>query len=78
MIVAAADTVIVTVPMMQIRIVRMPMHERCVPMTVSVGLCHDNSSSMTVLVVRVMDVPMVVLQLVMRVIVFVPLGEMQP
>lgn len=63
-------------PMMQIRIVRMAMAKRLVPMRMRVWLGHWPFMGM--LVVLVMDVPMLMFQRLVGVLVAVALGCVQP
>ncbi len=68
----------VTVTVMEIRIVRMAMHHRRVPVPVGVRLAGWCIRSMPMLVVRVVHVAVLVLHYLMRVLVVVALGEVQP
>ena len=62
----------------QIRIVRVSVPQWRVPMRVGVRLAGRIVRPVRVLVVRVMNVPMLVLERLMDVLVLVPLGEVQP
>ena len=61
----------VTMPVMQVRIVRMRVLERFVAMPVRMRLCHR--PVVLVLVVRVVNMEVFVLELLVRVLMFVPL-----
>lgn len=63
---------------MQIGIVRMPMHQRRVAMPVGVRLARRCIRPVLVLMMFIMVVPMLMLQHVMGMLVLVPLGQMQP
>ena len=65
------------VPVMQIGIVRMAMHERRVGMPMRMRLARGRVG-VVVLVMFVMKVAMLVLDRLVRMIMLVPLGEMQP
>ena len=65
-------------PMMQVRVVRVPMHQALVAVPMAVRLARWIGFSMRVSVVLVVDVAMVVLQRPVNMLVLVPLGQMQP
>jgi hypothetical protein len=65
----------VPVPVMQVRVVRMPVHERLVRMLVRVWLGAVPLAVVRVSVMLVMHVPMVVGERPMLVQMVVPLGE---
>lgn len=68
----------VAVPMVQIRIVRATVHERGVPVWMRVGFGHGNADFVGMPMVLVVHVPMFMLHVLMGMLVFVALGEMQP
>lgn len=63
---------------MQIGIVRMPMHQRRMAMPVGVRLARRCIRPVLVLMMFIMAVPMLMLQDVMGMLVLMPLGQMQP
>ena len=64
--------------MMQVRVVRVPVHERGVPVTVRVGLAGRIGDGVLVLVMFVVTMPVLVLHWLVEVFVLMPLGQMQP
>ena len=66
------------VPMMQIRIVRMPMDERSMAVPMAVRLIYRIARRVGVLVVLVMRMTVFVLHRIVRVIMLVALGQMHP
>lgn len=67
-----------TVPMMQIGIMRMAMHERLVPVPMAVRLAGRIVRCMRVLMVLVMRMPVLVLHRIVHVLMFVTLSQMHP
>lgn len=63
---------------MQVRVVRVPVHERGVPVRVGVRLAGRIGGSVLVLVMFVVPMPVLVLHRFMEVFVLMPLGQMQP
>jgi hypothetical protein len=68
----------VTVPVMQIGIMRMPMHDRRMTMPVRMRLSRRYVGPMLMLVMIVVPMPVLVLRRVMNVLVIVLLGQVQP
>jgi hypothetical protein len=66
------------VPVMEIRIVGVPVRHRRVPMAVRMRFARGVTRAMFVLVMEVVDVAMAMLQQFMRVFVVVRLGDVQP
>lgn len=66
-----------SVAMMQVREVRMAVHERGMPVAVDMRFTYGVIRPVFVLVVRVMDVPVFVLYRVMMVLVRMPFDEMK-
>lgn len=66
------------VPVVQIRVVGVPVRDRRVPVAVRMGLACGVTRGVFVLVMEVVDVAMGVLQRFMRVFVVVRLGDVQP
>ena len=69
---------LVAVPVMQIGIVRMPMHQRLMAMPVHMRLTERHVWPMYVPMMRVVAVAVLVLYRFVRMLMVVPLGEMQP
>jgi hypothetical protein len=65
------------VAVMQVRIVRMPMHHRRVPMPMGMRLARGIAGRVPMAVMRVVHMPVRVLHLLMRVLVFVHFRQMQ-
>jgi hypothetical protein len=65
------------VPVMQVGIMRMPMHHRRVAMPMRVWLSQAVTGRMSVLMMRVMAVTVLMLQFLMGMLVLVMLNEMQ-
>ncbi len=65
-------------PVMNVRVVRMTMHQLRMPMPMRVRLAGRISRSMRVLMMLVMDVRVFVFQSLMPVFMFVPFREVQP
>jgi hypothetical protein len=63
---------------MQVRVVRVPVHERGVPVPVGVRLAGRIGGRVLVLVMFVVTMPMLVLYWFMNVFMLMPLGQMQP
>ena len=68
----------VSMAMVNVGIVRMPVHHRRVPVPVAVRLAGRCTWIVSMLVVGVVAVAVLVLQRFMGVLVLMPLGEMQP
>jgi hypothetical protein len=68
----------VTVPVVQVRVVRVSVNQRRVPVRVGVRLPRRIARRVDVLVVRVVDVGVAVRQGLVAMLVRVPLGEVQP
>lgn len=66
------------VPVMEVRIVGVPVRHRRVPVGVRVGLARRVIRGVFVLVMEVVDVTMGMLHRFMRVVVVVRLGDVQP
>jgi hypothetical protein len=69
---------LVPVAMMQIRIMGMAVDHGRVPMPVRMRLARRRVRTMRVLVVLIMVMAVLVLHRFVRMIMFVPLGQMQP
>ena len=67
-----------TVAMVQVRVMRMPVRQLRVPMPMRVRLGGRRFRAVLVLVVRVVVVPVLMFQRLMRMVVVVPLRKMQP
>ena len=67
-----------TVAMMQVGIVRVSMEHGFMPVPMAVRLSRMHVGAMSVLVVVVVAMPMLVLQRLVGVFVFMPLCEMEP
>ena len=65
-------------PVVKIRVMRMPVGESAVPVRVAVRLARWIVWRMGVLVMRVMDVPVLVLHRGMNMLVLMALPEMEP
>ena len=63
---------------MNVRVVRVPVYERLVPMPVGMRLAHRVIGRVRVLMVLVMDVQVLVLEHLVGVLVFVPLRHVEP
>ena len=68
----------VTVPVMQVRVMRMPMHERCMAMPMRMGLSRRYVGPMLMSMVLIVPVPVLVLHGIMNVLVIVLLRQVQP
>jgi hypothetical protein len=68
----------VAVSVMKVRIVRMPVNERLMPMAVGMWLARRRVGAMLVLMMRVVAMPVLVFVFLMDVLVLVALGEVQP
>src|ERR1044072_9978911 len=66
------------VTMMYVRKMRMPVRNRCMPMRMAVRLFAVPSEVVLMLMMRVVPMPMRVIQRVMRVRMLVPFADMQP
>ena len=67
-----------SVPMMEVRVVRMPVREADVPMPMGVRFDGRIAGAMRVLMVLVVTMPVFMLHRLVNVLVLVPLGQMQP
>jgi hypothetical protein len=65
-------------PVMQVRIVRVPVYETGMPVPMRMWLAGRIAFSMLVLMVFVVVMPMLVLHQLMDMFVLVPLGQVQP
>lgn len=65
-------------PVMQIRVVRVPVYEASMPVPMRMRLARRVSRDMLVLVMLVVVMPMLVLHRLMNMFVLVPLGQVQP
>ena len=63
-----------TMPVMEIRKVRVPMHHRRMPMQMGVGLAWRITRFVIVQVVQIVNMPMIMLKCFMRMFVIVSLG----
>ena len=61
-------------PVMQVRIMQMPVNERCVPMHVRMRFAGKIAGRMLVLVMGIVNVAMLVDEFLVRVLVLVTLG----
>jgi hypothetical protein len=61
-------------PVMQVRVMRMPVHQPRMSMSVAMRLVQDGVGRVVVLVVHVMRVTVLVLHLLVGMVVLVPLG----
>jgi hypothetical protein len=68
----------VAVSMMQVRIVGMPVHQRCMAMPVHMRLARRVGRRVFVLMVNIVAVAMLVLHRFMNVVMLVLLRQMQP
>ena len=68
----------VPVPVVQVGVVRVPMHHRLMPMQVGMRLTGVDARCMIMPMVLVMAVPVLVFQHLVGMLVFVPLGQVQP
>ena len=68
----------VAVSMVQIRVVRMPVHQWCMTMPVRMRLAGRVGRRMIVLMVRIVTMAMLVLHRFMNVVMLVLLGQMKP
>ena len=68
----------VTVPVVQVRVVRVPMHQGRMPMPVGVRLARTGSRAVLVLMVCIMMMSMLVFHRVVDMLVLMPLGQVQP
>ena len=66
------------VAVVQVGVVRVPVHERRVAVPVGVRLLHRPAGNVRVPVVLVVHVPVLVLHRLVRVLVLVPLGQVEP
>ena len=69
---------VVLVPVVNVRVMRVRMHNRLVPMPVCVRFAGGIPHGVRVPVVLVVDVQVLVLQRLVNVLVFVALGHVQP
>lgn len=69
---------VMPVPMMQVRVVRVPMHQADVPVPMSVRLTERVSRTMIVPVMLVVTMPVLMLHRLVKVFVLVSLGQVQP
>ena len=67
-----------SMPMMEVRIVGMPVHQANVPVPMSVWLIGRIGRTMLVLMMLVVTMPVFMLHRLVNVLVLVPLGQMQP
>ena len=67
-----------SVPMMEVRVVRMPVDQADVPMPMSVRLAGRVADAVRVLMVLVVPMPVFMFHRLVKVLVLVPLGQMQP
>ena len=67
-----------SMPMMEVRVVRMPVHQAHVPMAMSVRFARRVAGAMRVLMMLVVTMPVFMLHRFVNVLVLVPLGQMQP
>jgi hypothetical protein len=67
-----------SVPMMEVRVVRMPVHQANVTMPMSVQFAGRIACAMRVLMMLVVTMPVFMLHRLVNVLVLVPLGQMQP
>jgi hypothetical protein len=75
---AVSACVSVTMAVMQIRVMRMPMRQRCVPVPMRMRLARCQLGPVLMLVMLVVAVPVFVLHGVMDVFVVMPLGQVEP
>ena len=75
---AASAGVLVTVPVMEIGIVRVPMHERLMPVPMSVRFAYRGVRPMCVLMVFVMRMPVLVLHRLVHMLMLVAFRQVQP
>ena len=68
----------VAVSMMQVRIVGMPVHQRCMAMPVRMRLAGRIGRRVIVLMVCVVAMAMLMLHHFVNMVMLVPLGQMQP
>ena len=73
-----AGSVGVIVPVVEVRVVGVPVRDRRVPVAVRMWLARRVTRGVFVLVMEVVDVAMGMLQRFMRVFVIVRLGDVQP
>jgi hypothetical protein len=66
----------VIVPMVQIRIMRMPVHKPSVPVEMCVRFANRIGAHMLVLVVLIVVMPVLMLQRLVEMFMLVPLGKM--
>ena len=66
----------VIVPMVQIRIMRMPVHKPSMPVPMCVGFADRIGAHMLMLVVLIVVVPVLMLQRLVQMFMLVPLGKM--
>ena len=64
--------------MVQVRVMRMPMHQALVSVEVAVRLADRSIGPVAVLVVFIVHVPMLMLHRLMHMLVFVPFRQMKP
>ena len=67
-----------SMPMMEVRVVRMPVHQAHVPVPMSVRFARRIACAMRVLMMLVVKMPVFMLHRLVNVLVFMPLGHMQP
>ena len=70
--------VLMAMPVMEIGIVRVPVHQRLMPVPMAVRLALRVAGQMRVLMVRVVSVPVFMLEGFMRMFMLVAFREMQP
>ena len=67
-----------SVPMMEVRVVRMPVDQADVPMPMSVRLAWRVTVAVRVMMMLVVPMPVLMVHRLVNVLVLVPLGQMQP
>ena len=67
-----------SVPMMEVRVVRMPVDQAAVPMPMNVRLAWRVAGAVRVLMMLVVPMPVFMFHRLVKVLVLVPLGQMQP
>ena len=67
-----------SVPMMEVRVVWMPVDQADVPMPMSVRLAGRVAGAVRVLMMLVVPMPVFMVHRLVNVLVLVPLGQMQP
>ena len=68
----------VSMPMMEVRVVRMAVHQANVPVPMSVWFTGRIAGTMHVLVMLVVTMPMFMLHRFVNVLTIMPFGQMQP